>query len=128
MRGSGLKSKGRYSAPTIVSLNGEPLPTPNILENILQMPTPEVIKPSTKYGSSFTLRQGCAPITNTINQFLSNLNINDSSFEDNFNYQLPNFFKTTSEDVYHLLSHWIIQEKYSPYPLLIMICVTRRPR
>jgi murein DD-endopeptidase MepM/ murein hydrolase activator NlpD len=95
--GSGfLRSYDRLSYPNIVSVDGEPLPTPNILENILQMPTPEVVKPISKFDSAFNLRQGCGSNTNSIRGFLASLNIEDSNFESNFNYQLPNFFKTTS--------------------------------
>jgi murein DD-endopeptidase MepM/ murein hydrolase activator NlpD len=91
-----LRSYDRLSFPNIVSVDGEPLPTPNILENILQMPTPEVVKPLSKFDSAFNLRQGCGSNTNSIRGFLASLNIEDSNFESNFNYQLPNFFKATS--------------------------------
>ena len=91
-----LKSYDRLNIPNIVSIDGEPLPTPNILQNILQMPTPEVVKPLSKLDSAFSLRQGCVINKNSIKTFLETLNIEDSNFESNFNYQLPNFFKATS--------------------------------
>jgi len=91
-----LRSYDRLNIPNIVSVDGEPLPTPNIMQNILQMPTPEVVKPLSKIDSTFNLRQGCAPEANNIRKLLTSLNIEDSNFESNFNYQLPNFFKGTS--------------------------------
>ncbi|WP_143736058.1 M23 family metallopeptidase [Polynucleobacter kasalickyi] len=95
--GSGfLKSYDRLNFQNIVSVNGEPLPTPNILENILQMPTPEVVKPQSKLDSLALIRQGCAAKASSIRNFLESINLQDSNFESNFNFQLPNFFNATT--------------------------------
>lgn len=91
-----LKSYDRLNFQNIVSINGEPLPTPNILENILQMPTPEVVKPQSKLDSLALIRQGCATKSTNIHKFLESLNIDDTNFESSFNFQLPNFFRETS--------------------------------
>ena len=100
LKSRGTLGKGYLSydrkVPNLTSLNGDPLPTPNILENILQMPTPDVVKANTKYAANFNIRQGCAPIAKDINGFLQALNVDDQSFEEGFKAQLPNFFQTTS--------------------------------
>ena len=42
--------------------SGEPLPTPNVIENILKTPSPEVVKPSSS-SQRFTFRHGCSAVT-----------------------------------------------------------------
>jgi murein DD-endopeptidase MepM/ murein hydrolase activator NlpD len=70
---------------------GEPLPTPNIIENILQTPTPEVVKSIASPGYSF--RHGCEKTSRSISGFLKSLSITDNEFVDAFDHQVPNFFK-----------------------------------
>jgi len=71
--------------------SGEPLPTPNIIENILKTPSPEVIKPSSSF-QRFTFRHGCGSVTNSMTNLLKSLYIQDSEFLSAFNRQAPDFF------------------------------------
>jgi len=75
-----------------LTFSTEPLPTPNIIENILKTPSPEVIKPN--YSSQrYLLKKGCAPISKSIQGFLKNLNITDQEFVDSFDRQVPQFLQ-----------------------------------
>ncbi len=83
-----------YSNTYNESLNfsGEPLPTPNIIENILKTPSPEVIKPN--YSSQrYILKKGCGAMSKSIQGFLQNINISDQEFVDSFDRQVPQFLK-----------------------------------
>lgn len=71
---------------------GEPLPTPNIIENILKTPTPEVVKSSSNIRK-YTIKHGCAAVTSSLNEFLKNLYIQDIDLLNSFNRQAPDFFK-----------------------------------
>jgi murein DD-endopeptidase MepM/ murein hydrolase activator NlpD len=77
------------------ALRIEPLYTPNIIENMLQMPTPEVVKASSALGSRSFLQRGCLPHRDTIEQLLESLGIIDQEFENAFNKQVPGFFKVS---------------------------------
>lgn len=94
---SGFKSYNRFPTPVVTSNDAEPIPTPNIIDNALLMPVPEVVKPLIS-DATLTLRKGCAPIPTggNIREFLEALAINDRDFEESFTAQLPNFFKNTS--------------------------------
>ena len=85
-----------YTAPnsleennTIVNL-GSPLPTPNIIENILQTPSPDIVKSSSNQG--FSYRHNCEKTTRSMSEFLKNISIQDQEFIDAFNRQVPGFF------------------------------------
>jgi len=84
-----------YSNSSSLNLSGEPLPTPNIIENILKTPSPEVIKPS--YSSMrFTIRKGCGAVAPSAEVFFKNINIFDNEFIASFDRQVPNFFRGLS--------------------------------
>ena len=75
-----------------LTFSTEPLTTPNIIENILKTPSPEVIKPN--YSSQrYLLKKGCAPMSKSIQGFLKNINISDQEFVDSFDRQVPQFLK-----------------------------------
>lgn len=74
----------------------EPLPTPNIIENVLQTPSPDVVKASPSLTNRFRLQNGCAPIARSITVFTKELEISDVAFNDAFDRQVPNFFKNLS--------------------------------
>ncbi len=75
-----------------LNLSGEPLPTPNIIENILKTPSPEVIKPN--YSSMrFTIRKGCGTVAQSAETFFKNINVYDNEFIASFDRQVPNFFR-----------------------------------
>jgi murein DD-endopeptidase MepM/ murein hydrolase activator NlpD len=76
------------------SSNIAPLPTPNIIENILQTPSPEIVKSVANQG--FNVRHGCDKITRLMSSFLKNLGIQDSEFAEAFERQVPSFFKNLS--------------------------------
>jgi murein DD-endopeptidase MepM/ murein hydrolase activator NlpD len=82
-----------YTSPLIEpTISGSaPLPTPNTIENILQTPSPEVVKSSINLG--FTMKHGCDKATRSMSSFLRNLSISDNEFSDAFDRQVPNFFK-----------------------------------
>ena len=71
--------------------SGEPLPTPNVIENILKTPSPDVVKPSSS-SQRFSFRHGCSTVTNSMANLLKSLYIQDSGFLSAFNRQAPDFF------------------------------------
>ena len=79
--------------PAVSAANesGEPLPTPNIIENILKTPSPEVVK-STLSLQRYNFKHGCGPVTNSMSDFLNTLYIRDGEFLAAFNRQAPQFF------------------------------------
>lgn len=79
--------------PAVSAANesGEPLPTPNIIENILKTPSPEVVK-ATSSLQRYNFKHGCGPVTNSMSDFLNTLYIRDSEFLAAFNRQVPQFF------------------------------------
>ena len=72
---------------------GEPLPTPNIIENILKTPTPEVVKSNSNIRR-YSIKHGCGAVTPSIADFLKNLYIQDIDLLNSFNRQAPDFFKS----------------------------------
>ena len=81
-----------YPSANSQSLTGEPLPTPNIIENILKTPTPEVIKSHSSIRR-YTIKNGCSPVTSSMTNFLKSLYVQDTEFLNAFNRQAPDFFK-----------------------------------
>lgn len=70
---------------------GEPLPTPNIIENILKTPSVEVVKPSSNV-QRFSFKHGCGQVSNSMANFLKNIALQDQEFLSAFDRQVPQFF------------------------------------
>jgi murein DD-endopeptidase MepM/ murein hydrolase activator NlpD len=70
---------------------GEPLPTPNIIENILKTPSVEVVKPSSNI-QRFSFKHGCGQVSNSMANFLKNIALQDQEFLSAFDRQVPQFF------------------------------------
>jgi len=80
-----------YPLGNAQNVSGEPLPTPNIIENILKTPSPEVVKPSSNF-QRFTFRHGCGAVTTSMANLLKSLYVQDNEFLSAFNRQAPDFF------------------------------------
>lgn len=80
-----------YSIGQTQNISGEPLPTPNIIENILKTPSPEVVKPVSNF-QRFTFKNGCGTVTTSMADLLKSLYIQDKEFLSAFNRQAPAFF------------------------------------
>ena len=80
-----------YTSGNTQNGSGEPLPTPNVIENILKTPSPEVVKPSSSF-QRFTFRHGCSAVTTSMADILKSLYIQDGEFLSAFNRQAPAFF------------------------------------
>lgn len=85
------KSTNAFSVNNANNFSGEPLPTPNIIENILKTPSPEVIKPDAR-GKRHAYMKGCGVTTPTLADFLKSLFIQDEELLNAFERQAPLFF------------------------------------
>ena len=80
-----------YALGNSQNMLGEPLPTPNIIENILKTPSPEVVKPRSNV-QRFTFKHGCGQVSNSMSDFLKNIYLQDKEFLSAFDRQVPQFF------------------------------------